>query len=218
MSMFPTLRAIHDNRTANLTKVIPMTTRQPGGDQDRAVIIITGPPGVGKSTAARSLAGDSVRAAVHLHSDDFYHYIKAGWVAPYLPEAHEQNRVVIDVLADAAFGYADGGYLVFLDGIVGPWFLQPFLERSNRGGIPLHYVVLRLVLNESLRRARERTSLGLRDSAPIRELQEQFGQLGALEGSVIDTTGLSPGQTVEQIGVLLRSGRARLAPGFGVTQ
>jgi hypothetical protein len=43
---------------------------------------------------------------VHLHADDFWHFIKYGAVAPYLPEAHEQNRIVVDVLAKAAEAYA----------------------------------------------------------------------------------------------------------------
>jgi predicted kinase len=183
----------------------------PGGPVPGAaglVVILTGPPGAGKTTVAGAIAARSAQAAVHLHSDDFYHYIKAGGIEPYLPAAHLQNRVVIDVLADAAFGYAAGGYLVLLDGILGPWFLDPFAERSDRTGIALHYIVLRPALEESLRRARERSG-GLRDSAPIRDLHRQFGQLGALEKHVIDSTSLSPEQTITKINGVVRSGLAR---------
>jgi predicted kinase len=133
-----------------------------------AVVIVTGPPGAGKTTAAGAIASRSTEPAVHLHSDDFYRYIRAGWIAPYLPDAQAQNRIVVGVLVDAAFGYAAGGYLVLLDGILGPWFLDRFLERTRETGIPLHYVVLRPALAQCLRRALERSGSGLQDSAPIR--------------------------------------------------
>lgn len=51
------------------------------------VVVLTGPPGAGKSTVARVLA-DRFMPSVHLHTDDFWHYIRRGWIAPYLPEAH----------------------------------------------------------------------------------------------------------------------------------
>ena len=185
----------------------------PGPAARGEVVIITGPPGAGKTTAAVAIAGRGPQAAVHLHSDDFYHYIKAGRIAPYLPAAHLQNRVVIGVLADAAFGYAAGGYLVLLDGIVGPWFLDLFLKRSGRTGIALHYIVLRPALGECLRRALDRAAPGLRDSAPVRGLHQQFQQLGELEANVLDTSSLSPDQVAGQIGAILRSGRSRLTGG-----
>ena len=72
------------------------------------ILILTGPPGAGKTTTARSLAAASGAPAVHLHSDDFWHFIKKGAIPPYLHEAHKQNEVVIAVLAQAAEGYAKG--------------------------------------------------------------------------------------------------------------
>ncbi|HYG92510.1 MAG TPA: AAA family ATPase, partial [Nocardioides sp.] len=58
------------------------------------VIVLTGPPGAGKTTTARTLAG-SFAKAVHLHTDDFWHCIVAGAVPPYLPESDEQNQTVV---------------------------------------------------------------------------------------------------------------------------
>lgn len=77
------------------------------------LLILTGPPGSGKTTTAQALAKQPGSPKVHLHADDFWHFIKNGTIAPYLPEAHEQNRSVVDILAKAAEGYAKNNYLSF---------------------------------------------------------------------------------------------------------
>jgi hypothetical protein len=101
------------------------------------------PPGAGKSTTARAL-GAAYPRSVHLHTDDFWHYIVSGGVPPHLPEADGQNQTVMQVIRNAAFTYAAGGFTVVVDGIIGPWMLHhfrgpEFASDSTR----LHYVVLR---------------------------------------------------------------------------
>lgn len=175
------------------------------------MVILTGPPGSGKTTVAGALAAKSAQPAVHLRTDDFWHAIKSGYVAPYLPESHAQNEVVVDVLAGAAFGYASGGFAVFVDGIVGPWFLEPFVAESARTGIALTYLVLRPDLATVLRRARERVSGDLKESAPIRALHAQFTALDGLESHVIDSTAQSLEETMAAVEAAISQSRFQLA-------
>ncbi|WP_379066382.1 AAA family ATPase [Mesorhizobium sp. UC74_2] len=171
------------------------------------ILILTGAPGSGKTTTAKALAAEGGSAKVHLHSDDFWYFIKNGAVAPYLPEAHQQNAVVIDVLASAAEGYAKGGFFVIVDGILGPWFLEPFTTL----GVPLHYVVLRPPLEVAIRRCHDRGGDTLTDPEPIAALHRQLSDLGELERHAIDIGNQAREQTLATVVEALRGGTFRLS-------
>ena len=171
------------------------------------MLILSGPPGAGKTTIAHALTTPCSVPAVHLHSDDFYHFIKHGYIAPYLPESNAQNQVVIEAVAAAALIYAKGGYFVVVDGILGPWLLERFRAAID---VPLHYVVLRPDLRTTLARAQGRNSDGLRETDPIRGLHQQFADLGDLEGHAIDTTAQSVPVTLNAVREAVATGIACL--------
>lgn len=177
-----------------------------------SVLILTGPPGAGKSTVADILARGSARPAVHLHSDDFYdRYIKSGFVLPWLPEAQRQNEAVVVAIVAAAFAYAAGGYFTIVDGIVLPLFLAPYREAARAQTITLDYLVLRPKNADiSLARVQHRDTHGLKAEGPIRDLYSQFGALGALESHVFDSGMHEAAQIAATLAPRIAAGEFRL--------
>ena len=164
------------------------------------IIVVTGSPGTGKTTTASIVAKESsMDKSVHMHTDDFFHYLSKGVVSPHLPESNEQNLVVIEAFLEAAKRYARGGYDVIVDGIVGPWFLEPW-RALVREDYEVHYIILRASKEETMNRAIARSKLDSKTNIELVEVMwEQFYHLGIYEQNVIDTTSLSIKDTASAV-------------------
>ena len=141
------------------------------GVQAGELVVVTGPPGAGKSTLARELAG-ALEPSALIRGDDFFAFLERGRIAPWIPEAHAQNQVVLDAAAAATGRFVAGGYRVVYDGVVGPSFLPSFA--SACAVRRLHYVVLLPSEEECLERVATRSGHGFTDPTATRHMHAQF--------------------------------------------
>jgi tRNA uridine 5-carbamoylmethylation protein Kti12 len=187
---------------------------------DTPVLILTGPPGAGKTTAARVLAERSERA-VHVESDRFFQFIRSGFVEPWKPESAEQNEVVMRIVAGAAAAYASAGYFTIVDGIVLPrFFFEPLRDALREAGHEVAYAVLRAPLQVCLARAGTRDSQPLADPLVVeprrrrrgsgtRQLWHDFADLGPLSLHAADVDAEDPQAAADRLDARIRDGSLR---------
>jgi cytidylate kinase len=156
-----------------------------------SITIVSGGLGTGKTTLSRALA-QAEAAGLHLVADTFFRF-PAHLLEPITPESHTQNTTIMKALGRAAATFAEGGYDVFLDGVVGPWFLPTLLGEWD-GVVRVEYVILQATLQEALARVRRRD--GPATSARVYAMHAAFAAVAGYARHVIETTG----RTAEEVG------------------
>jgi adenylate kinase family enzyme len=137
------------------------------------LIVVTGPPGAGKTTVAQVLARRFDLSAL-VTGDAFFAMIDRGYIDPWTEAAQRQNEVVIAAAAAAAGRMAQGGYTVVFDGVIGPWFLETFLAAT--GLRQVHYVMLLPPEHVCLERVRSRVGHGFTDPAATSHMYSEFAR------------------------------------------
>jgi cytidylate kinase len=142
------------------------------------LIVVSGPPGAGKSTVARALA-DQFDFSALVEGDAFFDFVARGAIEPWLPAAHRQNEAVTQAAAAAAGRYVAAGYATIYDGVIGPWFLGQFAAAA--GVVSLHYVVLLPPPEKCVERVAKRAGHGFTDEPATRHMHAEFARAAVAE-------------------------------------
>ena len=165
-----------------------------------SLLVITGPPGAGKSSVARVLV-DAVPRSVLIEGDAFFGFLARGAIEPWLPASNDQNTVVTRAAASAAGAFAAGGYTTVYDGVVGPWFLPTF--GSATGLERLDYAILLPSVDVCVERVATRRGHGFTNEAATRKMHAEFVGSGVADRHVLrDPTG-----SAAEVAALVESAR-----------
>src|SRR5688572_27274076 len=169
-----------------------------------SLLCVAGPPGAGKSTVS-ALVSARLSPSVLIRGDAFYRFLDQGAVAPWLPEATDQNRVVIRASGAAAGRFVSGGYEVVHDGVLGPWWLPTFFEATELD--ELHYAILLPSADRCVHNVAARE--GQVDEPATRHMHDQFQRaLTDLDSRHVMTDALgTPEDTATELLSRFRQGR-----------
>ena len=154
------------------------------------IVIISGAAGAGKTCISKKLAENSAyNNAVCLQYDTFNDFIYKGFISPWLNGARNQNETVIESLAESARRFAKGGYEVYVDGVITPDFLAPWINMVKEG-FDVRYVVLRPNELITVSRAAKREQNINYPLEPdfVKKVWRFFSDLGDYESHALDNS------------------------------
>lgn len=154
------------------------------------VLILTGPPGAGKSSVAQAIC-ERFDRMIHIPVDDLRHWVKAGYRHPWMEDAqtHEQRRMATANAASIARNAIGFRYAAIIDDVVyEPGEVAAYREALAGIDADVQFVTLLPSLEVTAARDRGRGDASIPER--VRTLHAAFAEAvraGTQPGAVVDS-------------------------------
>jgi chloramphenicol 3-O-phosphotransferase len=172
------------------------------------ILILTGPPGSGKSAVAEAL-GERYDRVAHVQTEVLRRFITpTGFAKPHQPERLHQYRLGARNACALARNFIGERFGVIIDDIVStPEQLSWYVEELKPAGVPVHFIRLMPSLQECQRRDLVRAEWR---AAPrrVESVYREFEAAGAFAGATIDSTKQTVAETADRVQALTTAGES----------
>jgi len=175
------------------------------------VVVVTGPPGSGKSAVAAALA-DLLDPSVLLEADWFFGRWRRGGIDPWLPEAAPQTGLAGRAALAATVEFARSDAWVVYDGVLHTDAARDLAALAADAGAAVHRAILLPAPDVCLARVAARTGHGFDDPAATRAMHAAFtAEAGTTaDDAVLRRADGSPGDVAARVRDLLLAGALRV--------
>lgn len=172
------------------------------------LLILTGPPGAGKSTVALALAERYDRVA-HIQVDVLRHFVTpTGYAPPGRGVAFEvQDRLAVENACALARNFTRERFGVIIDDVVSPEKLVRYIDGLKEAGLPVHFIRLMPVLEICQERDRARAE-GRAPKGRAETVWRELAGYGAHAGVTIDSSDLTAYETADRVQELTTAGES----------
>lgn len=181
------------------------------------LLILSGPPGAGKTSAALALADRYDRVA-HVDVDVLRHFVTpTGFIGPGRPGFERQYALAVRNACCLARNFLAERIAVIIDdaAVVDRAGLDLYLAELGVAGIGVHFVRLLPALDVCLERNQEREQ-GRVAPERLRKVWQQYSAATNVPGVTLDNGDLSIYETADRLQALTTSGESLVArPGAG---